>query len=385
LILPSNLVSRLEVYKTPQADIQEGSLGGTISLRTRRPLESDANTISIQARGQYSDNADKFDPEASALYSWKNVDETFGVLASYTYQRRNVARTGREVVGYVNPADNPSGTLLPRLIGETDFRQLRERRTFFGSVQWKPTEQFELLFNTLDTRFKANNINQNNLGTFGSDGAILDVRSVETAGSGPAAGVIAARIDATPGGAGARTQAFDRRSNINGQVYDLQGTYEGEQYTLTARVGRTTSEGGAPDERFFGFTSEGARPAGATPGAVDVLTFDKNLNLGFITAAGPETEAQYLSRPFEFGNARSTVNTEDEDYAGLDFSYDVDGDVFKRIKVGALYQDHGVGRRATLTGLQWFSDSQHISPTGGYGGTNLRDRKSTRLNSSHHG
>lgn len=372
LILPSNLVSRLEVYKTPQADIQEGSLGGTISLRTRRPLESDANTISILARGQYSENADRLDPEVSGLYSWKNASETFGVLASYTYQRRNVARTGREVIGFVGPADNPSGVLLPRLIGETDFRQLRERRTFFGSVQWRPTEELELLFNVLDTRFRADNINQNNLGTFGSDGAILDVASAEVVGTGPAAGVVAARIDATQGGAGARTQAFDRRSNINGDVYDLSATYEGERYTVTARIGRTTSQGGAPDERFFGFTSEGARPAGATPGAIDTLTFDRDLNLGFLTASGPETEQQYLSRTFEFGNARSTVNTEDEDYLGLDFSYDVDGDLFETIKAGALYQDHGVGRRATLTGFQWFSDSQHLSPTGGYAGDNLR-------------
>lgn len=372
LILPSNLVSRLEVYKTPQADIQEGSLGGTISLRTRRPLESAANTVSIQARGQYSENADKFDPEVSGLYSWKNNDETFGVLASYTYQRRHVARTGREVVGYVNPADNPSGALLPRLIGETDFRQLRERRTAFGSVQWKPTDRTELLFNVLDTRFKANNINQNNLGTFGSDGAILDVGSAQIVGTGPAAGVVAARIDATQGGAGARTQAFDRRSNINGQVYDFQGTYNGDRFALTAHAGRTTSKGGAPDERYYGFTSEGARPAGATPGAVDQLTFDRNLSLGFITATGPETDAQYLSRPLEFANARSTVNTEDENYGGLDLSYDLDGDVFSKVKVGGLYQDHGVGRRASLTGLHWFSDSQHISPAGGYGGANLK-------------
>lgn len=372
LILPSNLVSRLEVYKTPQADIQEGSLGGTISLRTRRPLESPANTVSIQARGQYSENADKFDPELSGLYSWKNNDETFGILASYTFQRRHVARTGREVIGFVNPTDNPSGVLLPRLIGETDFRQLRERRTFFGSAQWKPTDEIELLFNVMDTRFKANNINQNNLATIGSDGAILNVPSAQIVGTGPAAGVVAATIDATQGGAGARTQAFDRRSNIDGKVYDFQGTYTADRITLKVYGGRTTSEGGAPDERFYGFTSEGDRPAGATPGAINQLTFDRNLNVGFITATGPETDAQYLSRPFEFGNARSTVNTEEENYAGLDLTYDLDGDVFSRIKIGALYQDHGVGRRATLTGLHWFSDSQHISPTGGYAGANLR-------------
>jgi len=39
-LLPSNLVSDLEVYKSPQADIQEGSLGGTVYLKTRKPSGS---------------------------------------------------------------------------------------------------------------------------------------------------------------------------------------------------------------------------------------------------------------------------------------------------------------------------------------------------------
>ncbi|KKK89828.1 hypothetical protein LCGC14_2729180, partial [marine sediment metagenome] len=45
-MLPSEIVSGLEVYKSPEADIDEGSIGGTVIVRTRKPLDLDANNIS---------------------------------------------------------------------------------------------------------------------------------------------------------------------------------------------------------------------------------------------------------------------------------------------------------------------------------------------------
>ncbi len=39
-LLPAELVSSLEVYKTPQADHNEGSLGGSVNIKTQRPLHT---------------------------------------------------------------------------------------------------------------------------------------------------------------------------------------------------------------------------------------------------------------------------------------------------------------------------------------------------------
>src|ERR1700730_17169560 len=38
-ILPSEFVSKVEVYKTPSADMEEGGLAGTVIARTVRPLD----------------------------------------------------------------------------------------------------------------------------------------------------------------------------------------------------------------------------------------------------------------------------------------------------------------------------------------------------------
>ena len=74
-MLPSALVRDLEVYKSPEARIDEGSIGGTVILKTRRPLDMDANSLNLSIEGQYSDLSDKTDPQLGAMYSWKTDDE----------------------------------------------------------------------------------------------------------------------------------------------------------------------------------------------------------------------------------------------------------------------------------------------------------------------
>ncbi|MCY4296485.1 MAG: TonB-dependent receptor plug domain-containing protein, partial [Gammaproteobacteria bacterium] len=77
-LLPTEILDTVEVFKTPEANIDEGSMGGTVIVRTRRPLEAEANSGAVQARYFNFDNAGENKPYLSGLYSWKNEDETFG-------------------------------------------------------------------------------------------------------------------------------------------------------------------------------------------------------------------------------------------------------------------------------------------------------------------
>ena len=135
-MLPSALVSDLEVYKSPLASIDEGSIGGTVILRTRKPLSMDANSINISLEGQYSESSEKWDPQVSGMYSWKNEAESFGVLVSAIKQDRKVVREGIEVLGWpTNPALDEK---VPSHIGVPRFEQDRERETLFLSLQARP-------------------------------------------------------------------------------------------------------------------------------------------------------------------------------------------------------------------------------------------------------
>ncbi|HKT27622.1 TonB-dependent receptor [Dyella sp.] len=87
-LIPANMFSEIKLYKSLEARLDEGGIGGNVDLHTRRPLEMKANDGFISLNGAGSDNSTKKDPQASALWSWKNKDETFGVLVGGSYLKR---------------------------------------------------------------------------------------------------------------------------------------------------------------------------------------------------------------------------------------------------------------------------------------------------------
>jgi len=102
--IASSLVSQIVVYKTINADNPEGGLGGTVDVRTTRPLDFDGFKASIQASYNYDDNSKAGFPQVSGLISDRFLDGRLGVLLSFTHQkRRNLhyqAGTGAWGVNY---------------------------------------------------------------------------------------------------------------------------------------------------------------------------------------------------------------------------------------------------------------------------------------------
>ncbi|WP_343518584.1 TonB-dependent receptor [Sphingomonas sp.] len=88
--IPAELIARVDVYKTPSADLVEGGIGGLINVVTRKPLDKPGFTLSGSVRGRYSDLPDKVDPMFSALVSnsWDVGDGEFGILVAGSFQQR---------------------------------------------------------------------------------------------------------------------------------------------------------------------------------------------------------------------------------------------------------------------------------------------------------
>ena len=63
------LMAGVDVYKSQSADMIEGGIGGTISLRTRKPFDSLDRQIAINLDYSYGDLAEEWSPSFSALYS----------------------------------------------------------------------------------------------------------------------------------------------------------------------------------------------------------------------------------------------------------------------------------------------------------------------------
>src|SRR6187401_2158191 len=80
-VFPTEIFSSLAVRKTTSADVEEGSLGATVDLKAPRPFDYvDDQVFSVTGRGVYNTISEDVDPRASALYSQKFFDNTFGVL-----------------------------------------------------------------------------------------------------------------------------------------------------------------------------------------------------------------------------------------------------------------------------------------------------------------
>ncbi|MCL7715454.1 TonB-dependent receptor [Stenotrophomonas mori] len=89
VLMPSNMLSSAELFKTPEARIDEGGIGGTVILRTHRPLDMKANSGFATIEYTTSDTSNGTDPQASAMYAWHSEDERFGLLVGATRQNRN--------------------------------------------------------------------------------------------------------------------------------------------------------------------------------------------------------------------------------------------------------------------------------------------------------
>ena len=325
LTLPSEIVGELEVYKSPQADIEEGGVGATINVHTRNPLDLDPLTISASAQMVYSERAGKWDPQASGLISWKNAGGTLGVLLGAIYQKRRIRRDGVEVLTYFNNPAIAGGAQIPGLIGSALFQQERERYGGNIGIQIRPSDKFEVNVTGLYTRFNANNFNQNFL-AWGSNaiggGGTLTNFTVEDDT------VTSGTITSTPGGRGVVFDAIDRLALSEVWSGDFDTVWHpSDLATVHFKAGYTKARGNTKAQPFF----EGGAPAS--------FTFDIRGRTPQVTFSGIDpTDPNDLA--FDFGSLHKITNSDKEKYGYLDFEQKLAMGPVNALKVGVKYTDH---------------------------------------------
>lgn len=131
-LMPSNMLSGAELFKTPEARLDEGGVGGTVILRTRRPLDVKSNSGFISTEGTWSDTTKKTDGQFSGQYAWHDESNRFGILVGYTQQKRTTRTMGATTENWQWYADDydahpatdvngkPSG-MTSRWWGESGF------------------------------------------------------------------------------------------------------------------------------------------------------------------------------------------------------------------------------------------------------------------------
>src|SRR5581483_1863020 len=121
-VLPAELISGAEVYKSPQANLNGSSIGATINIHSLRPLEQ---KVGLQGGGSLRANIDelgKHTTPSGALYgTWKSDSGRLGISTVLSYDDKN-ERTDDFFVGassaprsfddgYYGTATNNNGAL----------------------------------------------------------------------------------------------------------------------------------------------------------------------------------------------------------------------------------------------------------------------------------
>jgi len=167
-VFASDLFSQLLVRKTASADVEEGSLGATVDLRTARPFDYDGFTFAASGQASYNAMAEKADPRVAALISNTFADGTFGALLSVAYSERQALEEGSNTGRWANgPSNNnfnaaspfaaarSANVYHPRFPRYVQMEHEQKRLGVTGTLQWKPTDATEISLDTLYSKIDA--------------------------------------------------------------------------------------------------------------------------------------------------------------------------------------------------------------------------------------
>jgi iron complex outermembrane receptor protein len=328
LMLPADLISQTVVYKTSQADLEEGGIGGTVNVVTRNPLDLPSGTIFGKLEGTYSELADEVDPNASALVSWKNGEESLGLMLAGIYQERHIRRDGVEVLTYSTTNLGGQDVLFPGLIGSALFQQDRVRTGFNFAAQFRPSDTMDFNLTGLYSKFDADNINANYM-AWGSRavGRGNPLTNAVIQGNTVVAGTIASDANGTAD-FGVVYDAIDRIAGSESRNIDLDSNFQlSDALGLHVRVGYTDAEGNTDAQPFAEF------------GAPASFNFDLRGGTPQVSYTGvnPNDPSDMV---LIFSSLHEILNNDEETYVYGDLEWELDAGMLKSVKFGAKYTDH---------------------------------------------
>ena len=391
--LPASLISSLQVTKVPDAKAVEGTVGGTINLRTIRPLELKERLTSVRIQGEHNDLSDDIVPRFSGTYgdNWELGNGEIGLVLSGSYAEQSVTalrpRVDRDAV--VSPGDTfeplNDGVAVPfGSVEDEQFLRIQffdQRQDIFqfetlnlaGTLEWAPTENlnfyFDAIYNdqqvnqegtqvqlsgvsdadvvsgTMNTAFETTDF-----GTILGPNGPIDLGSVLTVTN----GILLADSNTVVSGLNPNLRGVSNTGArlTESDVYSIGGDWEGEKLSISAQASISSADTEAPE---FSTTIDFINPNSAQPvigGSLDngtPLEFDLTDGaLTFGIAQGLDqtpTEAQLLDPAnYQLRQVRQGASTgENEEKAvRLDFSYDLTETVpfISSVDVGYRYNEN---------------------------------------------
>lgn len=324
--LPAELVSGLEVIKSPTADLDEGAIGGIVNVRTFRPLELGKTLTNLSLESSQAQRTHANDPRVSGLFNWVNADGSFGMLISGAYAQRSLRQDRVNEVSwdyYPNGVPGaPGAYYAPTGLRPTLELEQRERTGVAASLQWKPSAAWETNLDLLYAK-QTVHYDEYSMGVgFDSLAKMSNIR-VEHGGI--------AGFDYRNG----QVQISRETSGItdDNRSARLSSTWSGDRWTLGAVAFHSQAHSYDSDPirrtRLRSGTNLSMRVE--MPQADDDNVPDWSFTNGF----DPNNPSTVAGRRLEW---REIDARDKEDALQFDAKRALDGDFFRDLKVGAKYR-----------------------------------------------
>ncbi|MEG3089785.1 TonB-dependent receptor [Sphingomonas sp. PB4P5] len=327
--LPSELMSSVEVIKSPRASLDEGGIGGIVNLRTLRPLELKEPVLALSATASAPRLADAIDPRLSAMASWASPDGTFGALIAGVYDERTTRQDRVTGVAWAEGKIDTDGNgtldsdtiLVPTATRPTLERENRDRIGLNGALQWRPDDRLEINIDALWSRL---NVDYDEL-TYSTDFSATTAKAIVPGSAVIENGVLTKATVTTSTQIGRETSTLEYSNWLIG----ANAKWHAGGWTIAAdgSIGQAYSNTPTPIYRT------------RLLGTVGQVTFDYGKagdrlpNISFATAdlSAPNT---LPGRRIEY---RVNDSRDRERAAKLDITRDLSG-LFSTLRAGAKYQ-----------------------------------------------
>jgi TonB-dependent receptor len=316
--LPSTLVRSLNVVKVPTADMVEGSLGGTVNVKTYRGLKLKKPLRVVRVNSEYAQNADKWNEKYSGTFGDKFSTEwgDFGAIMNLSHMdkfvREDVLRVSpgarhasdgqydHDGDGEYDPYYRPAYSLL-------DYGMRNITNTAFsGSLEWQVKDDFKLYTQGSYTDVFLQNFGQQS--SAGVDGSDLEMddpnrtyRTVEVAG------LEVAMLESAIIGGGIRNGQIDANAGLPNDGLRI----------------RSNNLSGGRDTQSY---------VSALGGEWDT----DSLNIVFeVSAAGSDTEKVDLKTIFQFNDPNSVDDFGNPNFHSaqaarrVPYYYNINGDILE--------------------------------------------------------
>ncbi len=388
-LLPATMVQSVEVFKSSEARLDEGGVGGTVILHSRKPLDMDAHSGAVNVEYTYADVTEDYEPNFSGVYSWKNEDEDLGLLVGYTKQdRTNRSLSGSTTGGggwrWATSSDLPAvdtngteitdstrrfsaledahgnsydGVWAPQVVGVGVNKEKRERVGVQASLQWRPLDDLTLTFNHFHFELGQNRTsselqipewkyNPNHL-----TGVLLDETTSIVTGMDftSAAGGTEGNME-FPWIVGSYTKEKD-----SSDTYDLGFEYNADLFDLTGKLGQTKASGGPSESWRAAYKSgqpAGRSDSGRVENAASFAGWRLQDRVGIY--ADPELlnnlKAGIAGDPDPGSTGSSFIVSDlEEKYAQLDLNYQVAYGIIDTLRVGVKHRKAELHRETNNT------------------------------------